>query len=230
MRKEGDAKWEGLKMFATGFDGKEKHSGIKSMYNFRFKRSLGSNFVYCRILCNCTGCYNRLVHNNIEERYNHPQDNCYLWPIMRMVDSDGVATCSGYNDWRYGSFKKRIDCKLNQFHAAKADTLREIRKRYVREIIEGNFGAYCIADHKLYPYYLVEWIGEPWCADDDEVIVVGRKEFIVHKNDWLCRGIWFEKLLGGRNWYTVTANGQETIVSLETILNGTHNNASKEWR
>ena len=46
MHKEGIDRFEGLKMVASGFE-KESGSGIKSMYNFMFKRALKDQFAYC---------------------------------------------------------------------------------------------------------------------------------------------------------------------------------------
>jgi len=137
---------------------------------------------------------------------------------MEMMDEDGKPTGKGYNDWKMGWFEPRSDCKIDQYHACKADTLREIGKTYSEEIVEGNIGAYCIADHPDYPYYLCEWVGKPWQAEKDEEIEIGEESFVVHKHDWLCRGVWFEKLPSGRNWHTMTKNHQECIVRLETVM------------
>ena len=155
------AQFEGLKMVATGFDKSKniKGNGITSMYNFRFESALKDQFAFCRIPCYCIGCYERLQLNDVAERYGQPRETCYLWPIMQMKDKDGNPIGKGYNDWKLGKFEMRSDCKVDQYHALKADTLRGIGERYSEEIIEGDFGAYCIADDKKYPYYIVEWVG-----------------------------------------------------------------------
>lgn len=220
IRKEGEAKFEGLKMSACGF---EKGSGIKSMYNFRFERELNEKFAYCRFPCSCGGCYERLQMPTIQERYDTPRDTCYLWPIMEIMDDNGNPTGKGYNDWSLGWFETRSDCRIDQYHASKADTLRGIGETYSKQIVEGDFGAYCIADDPDYSYYVVEWLGLPWQATEDEEIEIGTESFKVRKDDWLCKGIWLEKLNGGRNWHTMTEDCQECVVRLETVLNANLN-------
>ena len=99
-----------------------------------------------------------------------------------------------------------------------ADTMKQIGASYAKEIFQGNFGAYSIANDPEYPYYVCEWTGDPWVAELSEVLTIGYQKFTVHKGDWLCRGIWLEKLEGARNWLTTTSNLQECIVRLETVL------------
>ena len=219
VRKEGEAKWNGLKMKAMGFDKTEKGNGLKEMYNFRFERSLREKFAYCRFPCSCAGCYTRLQLPTPEERYGQPRDTCYLWPIMKSFEADGTPTGKGYNDWGMGWFETRKDCSLEQYHGSKSDTMHTVGKTYSTQISQGNFGAYCIANDPAYPYYVVEWLGEPWIADKSEVITIGEERFTVCKGDYICRGIWLEKLHGARNWHTTTRNLHQCIVRLETVLN-----------
>ena len=56
------------------------------------------------------------------------------------------------NDYGFGHFKARKDCNEEQLHSANADTLREIGKRYEKEIVDGAFCAYDVDDpnHKYY--------------------------------------------------------------------------------
>ena len=219
VRKEGEAKWGGLKMKAMGFNKSEKGNGLKEMYNFRFERSLREKFAFCRFPCSCTGCYNRLQLPTTEEKYGQPRDTCYLWPIMKTFAVDGTPTGKGYNDWGLGWFETRKDCSLDQYHGSKADTMHTVGKTYSTQISQGNFGAYCIANYPAYPYYVVEWLGEPWIAQKSEVISIGEETFTVHEGDYLCKGIWLEKIKGARNWHTTTRNLQECVVRLETVLN-----------
>ena len=97
--------------------------------------------------------------------------------------------------------------------------MHTVGKTYSMQISQGNFGAYCIVDHPDYPYYVVEWLGEPWVAEKTEDITIGVEKFSVFKGDYLCRGVWLQKLHGARNWHTATSNLQECIVRLETVLN-----------
>jgi len=159
-----------------------------------------------------------MQQNTVDERYGKPRDTCYLWPMIQVFDDEGKPTGRGYNDWGMGWFEPRKDCVMDQYHASKADTMREIGKAYVEEVIEGNFGAYCIANHPTYPYYVVEWIVVPWEVKKSEVLFIGREKNTVHKGDWLCRGVWMEKLDGAQNWHTTTVNLQECIVQLKTVL------------
>ena len=233
VRKPDTSRFEGLKMTATGFDTRKKGYGITSMYNFRFEKALHDKFAYCRYPCSCKGCRTRLQLPTVEQRYNGPRDTCYLWPIMEMKDKNGDPTGEGYNDWKMGSFETRSDCVMNQFEAVKADTLHKIGERYGKSIVAENFGAYCVLDDKDYPFYIVEWKGRPWKAEKDEIIYVNEEPFEVKKGEWLCRGVWLEKLYG-RNWYTIEVEkdnegnvirddegkliDRECIVRLETVL------------
>ena len=116
------------------------------------------------------------------------------------------------------SFELRSDCRIDQYHASKVDTLWGIGESYRHEIAEGNLGAYCIADDPKYLCYAVEWEGEPWQAEKDKELAIGPETFAVHKGDWICKGIWLEKLVSGRNWHTMTEIRQECVVRLETVL------------
>ena len=74
---------------------------------------------------------------------------------MEMKNNEGKATGKGYNDCRLDWFEPRSDCKVDQYHVSKADTLWGIGESYCSEITEGSFGAYYIADYPSYPYYIV---------------------------------------------------------------------------
>lgn len=102
--------------------------------------------------------------------------------------------------------------------AFKPNTISHVRKL----IVAGNKGAYMTIDPK-YMYYMVEWKGQPYQAECDDTIVIGRNEFPIYKGDWLCRGVWLEKLMGGKNrhiphWHTMTENRDECVVRLDTVL------------
>ena len=146
VRKEGQTKWSGLKIKAMGFDKSEKGNSLKEMYNFRFERILREKFAFYRFPYSCTGCYNRLQLPTPEERYGGARDTCCLWPIMKSFDGDGNETGKGYIDWGMGWFQR-----LDQYHGAKADTMHNVGRTYSMQILQGNFGAYCIANHRTYP-------------------------------------------------------------------------------
>ena len=76
-------------------------------------------------------------------------------------------------------------------------------------------------DDPNYHYYLVKWIGEPYQAPQTETVVVGNDKFPVVKGDWLCRGLWLEKLPEARNWWTMT--DRECVVQLEKVINANVN-------
>ena len=143
VREEDAAEFEGLKMKACGFEKKGKGNGMKSMYHFRFDKELNHLFAFCRYACTCPGCCRQLDSEH-PDKYKTPRDECYLWPIMEKRDDNGEGTGEGYNDWQFGHFEPREDCDMNQFHASKADTLRNIGKTYAREIVESDFGAYSV--------------------------------------------------------------------------------------
>jgi hypothetical protein len=84
-------------------------------------------------------------------------------------------------------------------------------------IVAGTIGAYMTSDRR-YMYYMVEWMGLPYQAECDETILIGNNEFPVYKGDWLCRGVWLEKLTGGKNWHTMTENRDQCVVRLDTVL------------
>ena len=210
VRKEGDAKWGGIKMKAIGFPA-GKGNGMKFHYNFRFEKGLGSKFAFRRIPCSCDGCYEKL-QEPIKSRYSGPCDTCKFWKMFEKKDGSG----DGLNDWRLGSFQPREDCDMAQLHAAKADTLQQIGKDYAPEVIEGNFVAHHV-DHPQYSnYYLAQWTGVPIEAEEDKVIELDAGKYTVYKGDWYCEAVWMDKLRGGRNWWTMTA--RRCIIRLETVL------------
>jgi len=67
-------------------------------------------------------------------------------------------------------------------------------ERYSREIIRGGvYGAYMVND-PLTPFYVVEWVGMPWRAEDDGEEEVNGHTYKWKKGDYLCRGNWLDKL------------------------------------
>ena len=212
VRKKGEAKWGGISKKAVGFLS-GKGNGIKAHYNFRFERLLGGEFVYRRVACSCDGCFGRLQEPGIE-KYDRPSDNCVLWPIMEKKDGSG----SGLNDWGKASFEDKNDADEAVSHAVNADTLRELGHTLAKEIEVGNVGAYSVNGDPAYEYYLITWEEVPQRAEKDEVFQFGEGDkYLVRKGDWYCKGTWFQKVDGARNWWT--KHGQECIVKLESVLN-----------
>ena len=65
---------------------------------------------------------------------------------------------------------------------------------------------------------MVKWEEAPQLAEEDyEFQFDGGDKYSVRKGDWYCKGTWFQKVDGARNWWT--KHGQECIVKLETVLN-----------
>ncbi|EJK47945.1 hypothetical protein THAOC_33300, partial [Thalassiosira oceanica] len=224
VRKEGEAKFDGVKMVVVGFEPGTRN-GMKFHYAFRFDPELPKNqFVFSRFPCGCDGCWkqNRLP---IEKRYKEPRKDCVLWPMMEIKDKTGKGTGKGHNDWRVGRFEKDNQSDERQYHAIMADTLEEMTARQVKQIVRGNFGAYFVAasnkkrkrgDDNL-PYYIVKWKEAPWRATVDMETYVGDVCYTVRKGQWYCTGIWLEKLPSARNWFTMTEGGWETLVDVSKI-------------
>ena len=224
VRKEGEAKFEGLKMVVTGFEPGTRN-GMKFHYAFRFDPELPENtFVFSRFPCGCDGCWkhNRLP---IEKRYKVPRTDCILWPMMEIKDKKGHVTGKGYNDWRPGRFEMDSKSDDRQYHAIMADMLKETTARQTKQIIPGNFGAYFVAaatnkrkrgDDNL-PYYLVKWNEAPWQAPIDTETYVNDAVYPVKKGRWYCTGTWLETLPGARNWFTMTEGGWRTLVDVSKV-------------
>jgi hypothetical protein len=108
VRKEGQAKFEGLKMKAKlenrGLGKTSKNNGTSAMHHFRFEKGLKQRFVCCHIPCFCPWCVAQLNKSTVEERYAGPRDGCKLWPIMEIKDENGEGIGKGSNDWTFGSF------------------------------------------------------------------------------------------------------------------------------
>ena len=64
---------------------------------------------------------------------------------------------------------------------------------------------------------LVKWEEEPKLAEVDETFELQGGNVTVYKGDWYCKGKWFQKVPGAKNWWTTHA--LSTIVRLETVLN-----------
>ena len=155
------------------------------------------------------------------------------------------------NDYGFGYFKPRKDCNEEQLHSANADTLREIGKRYEKEIVDGAFCAYDVDDPN-HEYYIARVNGDAKMADEDTEFEFGKEKFSVRKGDYYCHGFWLDKLPGARNWFTMTdtrprgtatsrttnsrrrggrqtrqtvGKPQECIVKLENVINANLNMA-----
>ena len=71
----------------------------------------------------------------------------------------------------------------------------------------------------LTPFYVVEWVGMPWRAEDDGEEEVSGHTYKWKKGDYLCRGIWLDKLAGTSGWYTWDATHRQCIVKLDQVVN-----------
>ena len=65
---------------------------------------------------------------------------------MQVIDKKGKPTGVRYNDWRFGTFQERDDCKSEQYHAWLADMEQQIGDMY------SKVAAYMV-DGPKYPYY-----------------------------------------------------------------------------
>ena len=197
VRKKDQVKFGELFMEAVGFP-EGTGNGMQSHYHFIFDPDLGDKFAYSRIPCNCEGCEEQLNRPK-ESRYSGPRDKCYLWEIFKKKDGSG----NGMNDYGFGHFKARKDCNEEQLHSANADTLREIGKRYEKEIVDGAFCAYDVDDPN-HEYYIARVKGDAKMAMEDMEFEFGKEKFSVRKGDYYCHGFWLDKLPGARNWFTMT--------------------------
>ena len=113
--------------------------------------------------------------------------------------------------------KNTTDSTKQKDEATKNQTTKTCFSLLLLSVVAGNKGAYA-ADDDDYKYYIVQWKDRPYQAERDEIIVIGNYEFPVCEGDWLCRGVWLEKLIGGKNWHTMTKNHDECVVRLDTVL------------
>jgi hypothetical protein len=222
VRKEGQAKFEGLKMKAKLENRKmakhSKNNGIAAMHHFRFEKWLNKRFACCHIPCYCQWCVTKLNKLTVEERYDGPRDGCKLWPIMEIVDENGTGTGKGYNDWTFGTFVEDKDNVKAQYHASLRDMNVKIGERYSNEIEIDNYGAYMVNNPKM-PVYVVQWVEEPWRAEIDGEEDVDGHTYKWNVGDYLCRAAWLEKLEDGRNWYSRDATRRQCIVHLDKVVN-----------
>ena len=223
VRPTGVAKFEGMKLVIVlddhGLGKDSKNNGIGIMHHFRFEKALKEQFVCCPMTCFCSYCKDRLKKPTPEERYRAPRSGCRLWPIMEIFDKEGNSTGKGYNDWRYGTFKQRNDSENAQYHAALHGMNVKTGERYSKEIGRGaSYGAYMVNDPET-PFYIVEWEGKPWRAEDDGEEVVSGHTYNWRKGDYLCRGNWLDKLVGTSAWYTLDVAGRQCIVKLDQVVN-----------
>jgi len=138
---------------------------------------------------------------------------------MEIFDENGKSTGRGYNDWRYGTFDRRNDCDSAQFNAALHDMNIKTGERYAREIVGGGvYGAYMVNDPAT-PFYVVEWVGMPWKAEEDGDEEVSGHTYKWKKGDYLCRGNWLDRLAGTSGWYNWDAAHRQCIVKLDQVVN-----------
>ena len=243
VRKKDQVRFRNIFMEAVGFP-EGAGNGLKSHYHFIFDPELGEKFAFSKITCNCEGCEEQMKRP-IATRYTGPRDKCYLWEIFDKKDGSG----SGFNDWGLGHFKERKDCNEEELHLANADTLREIGRRYEKEIVDGAFCAYDVDDPN-HEYYIAKVKGDAKMAETDMEFEFGKEKFRVRKGDYYCHGLWLDKLPRARNWFTMTdtrrtatsgttnrrqrggrqtrqtvAQPQECIIKLENVINANLNMA-----
>ena len=243
VRKKDQVRFRNIFMEAVGFP-EGAGNGLKSHYHFIFDPELGEKFAFSKITCNCEGCEEQMKRP-IATRYTGPRDKCYLWEIFDKKDGSG----SGFNDWGLGHFKERKDCNEEELHLANADTLREIGRRYEKEIVDGAFCAYDVDDPN-HEYYIAKVKGNAKMAETDMEFEFGKEKFRVRKGDYYCHGLWLDKLPRARNWFTMTdtrrtatsgttnrrqrggrqtrqtvAQPQECIIKLENVINANLNMA-----
>ena len=110
----------------------------------------------------------------------------------------------------------RDDCCSTALNASNADSMHTIGERYSKEICDGDVLAYSVDDASHDGFYLARCKGLPKQAEDDITITIDRDNYELRKGDWYCRAIWFEKLYGARNWWTMP--DRNCIVKLETVI------------
>ena len=221
VRKEGQAKFEGIKMKAKmevrNLGKNSRNNGIAAMHHLRFEKWLALRFACCHIPCFCPWCVRQLDKPKMA-KYDGPRDGCKLWPIMEIIDENGEGTGKGYNDWRFGTFVTEKDGDAAQYHAAMRDMNIKIGERYHKEIEEENYGAY-MTDDPGEPVYIVRWESPSWRADADGSEIVDGHNYTWTEGDYLCRGAWLRKLNNSRNWYAMDSTSRKCIVSLENVVN-----------
>ena len=82
VRKEGQAKFRGLKM-KTKLENQQvrehsKKNGIAAMHHFCFEKWLDKKSECCHILCFCPWCVSKLDTTIVEERCGGPRNDCKL--------------------------------------------------------------------------------------------------------------------------------------------------------
>lgn len=207
-RKVGVANLEYLKKIAVGF---EKGDGMKNHYNFVADPLLGIGKIACRrIPCSCSGCREQRKKPTVEERYG-PSLDCVLRPIMFDSSKD-------YNSWKIIDLVDDKTSDREQHKLGMMVSMADYGETVASGVVEGSFGAYIVADDPGYDYYMCQWEGSPFKVEKDELIVPGEGEDAVqvYEGDWICRGVWLEKLPDARNWWTMT--DRSCIVRMQEVV------------
>ena len=102
------------------------------------------------------------------------------------------------NEYGFGHFKLTKDCNEEELLSANADTLKEIGKRYEKEIVDGVFCAYDVDDSN-HEYHNARVKGGAIMAEEDMEFEFGKEKFSVQKGDYNCHGLWLDKLPRAQN-------------------------------
>ena len=79
-------------------------------------------------------------------------------------------------------------------------TLCGMEKKLSDDIKVGGFGA-CLTEDENYDYYLFKITEKATKVKKDADLEVGDGSKVnVCEGDWICRGIWMDKLRGAKNW------------------------------
>ncbi len=191
-----DASTHNVKMTVVGFEKKKGRYGIGCHYCFVGDPLLGIKMVAWCFFCGCQGCRNKQSNPNITTRYSGPSDNCKYWSIFKIDET------RGWNDTRIISFNQTKGCDNEEVEETFVATLKELAKTIARNVNIDGVGAYAV-DDECDRYYLVKWVDRPREIEKDEHIMVENTMMMVTKGDWVCNGMWYDRVERTKSWYTL---------------------------
>lgn len=175
------------------------------MYNIRADPELGvSKIAIRRIPCACSGCLDRLKLP-IDERYIGTCTECKYYPVFL-----------GTNDWKTIELQPKDGCPEKELEEAKTIVLDAMTESTAREIEIGQIGAFSTEDPTYEGFYLVEWLSEPFEAQEDDFLSEYDPPMFVPKGEYLAKAKYLDIVPRAPNWWTPI--DQTVTVRLQQVL------------
>ena len=217
--KRSDVQCQDFKAVVTnGFDTGPRN-GLSAMYNICADLELGvGKIAVCRIPCACNGCLSQLKLP-IYKRYVGACTECKYHSVFFWT-----------NNWRLIELQPKESCPDKELEEVKTIVLDAMTESTEREIEIGNIGSFSTEDPTYEGFYLVEWLSEPFKAEEDHFLSEYDPPMFVKKGECLAHAKYLDIVPRAANWWTpidqtVTVRLQQVLLLKIQLLEQSNSNA-----